>query len=87
MVMQFVHHPRDYDQWDAWDSLAIPVLVLRGADSDLLEPSVAQAMTERGPRAMLVTVPGCGHAPALNTAQHFAWVEDFFAAPGACSHQ
>lgn len=81
MVMQFVHHPRDYDQWDAWDSLAIPVLVLRGADSDLLEPSVAQAMTERGPRATLVTVPGCGHAPALNTAQHFAWVEDFFAAP------
>lgn len=80
MVMQFVHHPRDYDQWDAWDRLDIPVLVLRGADSDLLEPAVAQAMTERGPRATLVTVPGCGHAPALNTAQHFAWVEDFFAA-------
>ncbi len=80
MVMQFVHHPRDYDQWDAWDRLDIPVLVLRGADSDLLEPAVARAMTERGPRATLVTVPGCGHAPALNTAQHFAWVEDFFAA-------
>ncbi len=79
MVMQFVHHPRDYDQWDAWDRLAIPVLVLRGADSDLLEPAVAQAMTERGPRATLVTVPGCGHAPALNTPQHFAWVADFFA--------
>ena len=79
MVMQFVHHPRDYDQWDAWDRLAIPVLVLRGADSDLLDPAVAQAMTERGPRATLVTVPGCGHAPALNTPQHFAWIDDFFA--------
>ena len=79
MVMQFVHHPHDYDQWDAWDRLAIPVLVLRGADSDLLEPAVAQAMTERGPRATLVTVPGCGHAPALNVPQHFAWVDDFFA--------
>ena len=79
MVMQFVHHPHDYDQWDAWDRLAIPVLVLRGADSDLLEPAVARAMTERGPRATLVTVPGCGHAPALNTPQHFAWVADFFA--------
>ena len=79
MVMQFVHHPRDYDQWDAWDRLAIPVLVLRGADSDLLEPAVAQSMTERGPRATLVTVPGCGHAPALNTPQHFAWIDDFFA--------
>ena len=79
MVMQFVHHPHDYDQWGAWDRLAIPVLVLRGADSDLLEPAVAQRMTERGPRATLVTVPGCGHAPALNTPQHFAWVADFFA--------
>ena len=79
MVMQFVHHPHDYDQWDAWDRLAIPVLVLRGADSDLLEPAVAQAMTERGTRATLVTVPGCGHAPALNVPQHFAWVEQFFA--------
>ena len=78
MVTQFVHHPRDYDQWAAWDRLDIPVLVLRGADSDLLEPAVAHAMTERGPRATLVTVPGCGHAPALNTAQHFAWVADFF---------
>ena len=79
MVMQFVHHPHDYDQWDAWDRLEIPVLVLRGIDSDLLEPTVAQRMTERGPRATLVTVPGCGHAPALNTPQHFAWVADFFA--------
>jgi pimeloyl-ACP methyl ester carboxylesterase len=80
MVMQFTHHPRDYDQWPAWDRLTIPVLVLRGADSDLLEPAVAQQMTERGPRATLVTVPGCGHAPALNTATQFAWIEDFFAA-------
>ena len=79
MVMQFVHHPDDYDQWDAWDRLSIPVLVLRGADSDLLEPAVAQRMAERGPRATVVTVPGCGHAPALNTPQHFAWVEDFLA--------
>ncbi len=79
MVQQFVHHPRDYDLWDAWDRLAIPVLVLRGADSDLLEPEVARQMTERGPRATLVTVPGCGHAPALNTPEHFAWVDDFLA--------
>ena len=80
MVMQFVHHPHDYDQWDAWDRLAIPVLVLRGTDSDLLEPDVARQMTERGPRATLITVPGCGHAPALNTPEHFAWVADFLEA-------
>ena len=79
MVRQFIAHPQDYDQWDAWDALPIPVLVLRGADSDLLLPDVAEAMRNRGPRAVVVTIPGCGHAPALNTPAQFALVERFFA--------
>jgi pimeloyl-ACP methyl ester carboxylesterase len=33
----------------------------------------------RGPRAEVVTVPGCGHAPALNVPEHFAIVEGFLA--------
>jgi pimeloyl-ACP methyl ester carboxylesterase len=28
----------------------------------------------------VVTVPGCGHAPALNTPEQFALVERFLAA-------
>ncbi|OYU99190.1 MAG: alpha/beta hydrolase [Burkholderiales bacterium PBB5] len=79
MVRQFIAHPQDYDQWPAWDALSIPVLVLRGQDSDLLLPDVAQAMRQRGPRAVVVTIPDCGHAPALNTPDQFALVERFFA--------
>ncbi|OGA99413.1 MAG: hydrolase [Burkholderiales bacterium RIFCSPHIGHO2_12_FULL_69_20] len=79
MVRQFIAHPNDYHQWEAWDALTIPVLVLRGADSDLLLPDVAEAMRNRGPRAVVVTMPGCGHAPALNTPAQFALVERFFA--------
>jgi pimeloyl-ACP methyl ester carboxylesterase len=80
MVMQFIHHPADYDLWDAWDTLDLPVLCLRGADSDLLLPETAEAMRQRGPRAVVVTIPGCGHAPALNVPDQFALVERFFAA-------
>jgi pimeloyl-ACP methyl ester carboxylesterase len=79
MVQQFEHHPDDYLQWEAWDSLALPVLCLRGEDSDLLLPETADAMRQRGPRAVVVTIPGCGHAPALNTPEQFALVERFFA--------
>jgi len=79
MVRQFVAHPDDYELWEAWDSLDIPVLALRGENSDLLLPEVAEAMRNRGPRAVVVTLPGCGHAPALNTPEHFALVERFFA--------
>jgi pimeloyl-ACP methyl ester carboxylesterase len=51
--------------WQQWDSIACPVMVLRGEYSDLLTPDVAQAMTQRGPRAKLVEFQECGHAPAL----------------------
>ena len=80
MVQQFVHHPHDYEQWPAWDSLELPVLCLRGESSDLLLADTAEAMRARGPRAVVVTITGCGHAPALNTAAQFALVEQFFAA-------
>ena len=78
MVLQFTHHPRDYDQWDAYDALDVPTLCLRGASSDLLLPATAEAMRARGPRAVVVTIPGCGHAPALNVPDQFAIVERFF---------
>ena len=79
MAQQFTHHPEDYLQWDAWDSLALPVLCLRGETSDLLLAETADAMRQRGPRAVVVTIPGCGHAPALNTPEQFALIERFLA--------
>ena len=78
MVMQFTAHPQDYDQWNAWDAIDVPTLCLRGETSDLLLPEVAEAMRSRGPRAVVVTIPGCGHAPALNVPEQFALVERFF---------
>ena len=77
MVLQFTHHPRDYDQWEAWDAIDVPTLCLRGETSDLLLPEVAEAMRSRGPRAVVVTIPGCGHAPALNVPEQLALVERF----------
>ena len=79
MVRQFVNFPRDYDLWPEYDALDIPVLCLRGADSDLLLADTAQAMRTRGPRARVVEISGCGHAPALNVPEQIALVEDFLA--------
>jgi pimeloyl-ACP methyl ester carboxylesterase len=78
MVQQFECHPDDYVLWNEWDTLELPVLCLRGESSDLLLPETADAMRARGPRAVVVTIPGCGHAPALNTPAQFALVERFF---------
>jgi len=51
--------------WHAYDSLDCPVLVVRGAQSDLLTAETAAEMLARNPRARLVEVPNVGHAPTL----------------------
>jgi pimeloyl-ACP methyl ester carboxylesterase len=79
MVYQFVHHPEDYDLWSHYDRVTAKTMCLRGAESDLLLPEIAEAMTRRGPRCELVTIAGCGHAPALNVPAHYAIVERFLA--------
>lgn len=55
----------DVDLWPVWERIACPVLVLRGARSDVLRREDAQAMTRRGPGAELLEFPGIGHAPML----------------------
>jgi len=79
MVRQFINFPHDYDLWPEYDAIDIPVLCLRGADSDLLLAETAQAMRERGPRARLAEIAGCGHAPALNVPGQIGLVEEFLA--------
>lgn len=59
----------DMNLWGFWDAIACPVLVLRGAESDLLTRETAQEMTQRGPKAELVEFEGVGHAPALLTSE------------------
>ncbi len=79
MVLQFVHHPHDYDRWDDYDRIDVPVLCLRGAESTLLLAETAEAMRDRGPRALVVTIAGCGHAPALNVPEQLDLVQRFLA--------
>lgn len=67
----------DIDLWALYDRVRCPTLVLRGAESALLDARTAAAMTERGPRATLVTFAGIGHAPALMAADQIAAVRSF----------
>lgn len=63
--------------WFAYDAITCPTLLVRGAESDLLKPEVAQAMTARGPKPKLVEIPGVGHAPTFLHADQIAHVRDF----------
>lgn len=56
---------KDLDMWPLWEAITCPVLIIRGADSDILLHETAEEMLTRGPEAELLELPGIGHAPAL----------------------
>lgn len=67
--------------WALYDAIASTTLLLRGADSDLLDKSTAIAMGERGPRAQCVEFAGVGHAPTLVADDQVQVVRSFLWAP------
>lgn len=55
--------------WPQFDGLRhVPLLVIRGGNSDLFSVDTLARMAERHPNMTSVTVPGQGHAPLLHTA-------------------
>lgn len=69
----------DLDLWATWDAIACPVLVLRGARSDLLLAETAAEMSRRGPKAEVVEIAETGHAPALMSADQINILRDWLA--------
>jgi len=67
--------------WDLYDAIAVPTLVLRGQESDLLSAATAQAMQVRGPRARCIEFAGVGHAPTLIADDQIRAVSDFLLSP------
>jgi pimeloyl-ACP methyl ester carboxylesterase len=66
--------------WNLYDAIACPTLLLRGAQSDLLSPATAVAMTQRGPKAVLREFVGVGHAPMLHNREQIDVIEAFLLA-------
>lgn len=67
----------DIDLWQVWEHVECPVLLLRGAESDLLGAATADEMTRRGPGARLVEFPGIGHCPMLMDPEQITLVRDW----------
>ena len=63
------------------DAIRCPVFLLRGERSDLLPAGTAAEIARRRPRAGVVEIPDCGHAPALLDADQIGIAVDWLA-PG-----
>jgi pimeloyl-ACP methyl ester carboxylesterase len=74
------HGDAGTDLWLAFESLAgLPVLSLRGANSDLLSSATQAAMQARLPQMRVVEVPGVGHAPVLDEPVAITAIDDLLA--------
>ena len=64
-VRKMIAPPPTEDAWDTFRKIKCPVLVLRGAESDVMSVETAKRMTEEIDNCKLVEVANVGHAPML----------------------
>ena len=65
------------DPWDNFRSMNMPVLLMRGAMSDVLELETVRRMQQLKPDLEVVSVPGRGHAPTLDEPLARVAIDDF----------
>lgn len=78
-VRAMTPRPPEEDPWSVAKRIAAPVLVVRGAESDVLSADVAARMAEVIPDCRIVEVPGVGHAPMLTEPAAVEALEEFLA--------
>jgi esterase len=67
-----------FDLWVPYARIVCPTLIVRGADSDILDSATANRMCKVHKRAKTVEVPGVGHAPSLTEPESLAAIEELF---------
>ena len=72
------------DLWPLWGALApLPILVIRGARSDILSAATLERMQREKPSGLKVlTVANRGHAPLLDEPECLAAIDEFLAVAG-----
>jgi len=69
------------DLWPLWRGIACPILLVRGADSDVLSPEIAKRMLEENSNTRYAEVAGAGHTvPGDQPAAFRILLTDFLSA-------
>jgi len=90
--VQLAHTLAEFDSerlppplWNEFDALArVPVLVIRGANSDILSAATVSAMRSRHPALQSIEVPDQGHVPLLDDPDLIDRIASFV---GSCDGQ
>jgi len=64
--------------WHAFKQIHIPMLIVRGGESDLLSAKTVAEMCRVNPHIRSIEIPGVGHAPAFVKSEQVALAKEFF---------
>nr|WP_255535515.1 alpha/beta hydrolase [Polynucleobacter finlandensis] len=64
--------------WHAFKQIHIPMLIVRGGNSDLLSAKTVAEMCKVNPYARSIEIPNVGHAPAFVKTEQIALAKEFF---------
>lgn len=64
--------------WHAFKQIHIPILIVRGGNSDLLSASTVAEMCKVNPHARSIEIPNVGHAPAFVKQEQIDLAKEFF---------
>ena len=64
--------------WHAFKQIHIPILIVRGAQSDLLSAATVEQMCKVNSYARSIEIPNVGHAPAFVKKEQIALAQEFF---------
>jgi cobalt-zinc-cadmium efflux system protein len=64
--------------WHAFKQIHIPMLIVRGGESDLLSAKTVAEMCKVNPYIRSIEIPGVGHAPAFVKPEQVALAKEFF---------
>ncbi len=64
--------------WHAFKQIHVPMLIVRGGESDLLSAKTVAEMCRVNPYIRSIEIPGVGHAPAFVKSEQVALAKEFF---------
>jgi cobalt-zinc-cadmium efflux system protein len=64
--------------WKAYDAINAEMLIVRGAESDLISGLTVNEMCRRNPKANSTEILGVGHAPAFITPEQVSLAREFY---------
>lgn len=80
IIRRFVRSKiEDVDMWGCWEQIKVPVLLIRGAHSNILSSQEIDRMALNRKNVTTIEFPECGHAPSLMHPDHLKVIRKWLA--------